>query len=143
IAVLNAWIVISQGHAAGQANGSLDAAFRIVEDAVASENIPGAIALVAQHGKILREEAYGLSDVENKTPMTPRTLCWIASITKPITVAAAMKLVENGQLSLDDPVEKYLAEFAEQKDREGRHHEIKLRHLMSHTSGIQPSPPTR
>jgi CubicO group peptidase (beta-lactamase class C family)/sugar phosphate isomerase/epimerase len=122
---------------------ALDPAFRIVQDAVANENIPGAIALVAKDGKIIREEAFGLSDVENKRPMTPTTLCWIASITKPVTVAATMKLVERGQLSLDDPVERYLPEFAEQKDREGRHHAIKLRHLMSHTSGIQPNPPTR
>src|SRR5206468_1576190 len=96
---------------------ALDPAFRLVQDAVANENIPGAIALVAQHGKIIREEAFGLSDVEDKRPMTPTTLCWIASITKPVTVAAATKLVESGQLSLDDPVEKWLPEFAEQKDR--------------------------
>src|SRR5262249_32081000 len=117
--------------------------FRIVQDAVANENIPGAIALVTRKGKVIREEAFGLSDVENKKPMTPTTLCWIASITKPVTVASAMKLVESGKLSLDDSVEKFLREFAEQKDREGRHHEIKVRHLMTHTSGIQPNPPTR
>src|SRR5438477_3444002 len=100
---------------------SLDGAFWLVQEAVEKDNIPGAIALVAQHGKIIREEAFGLSDVEHTTPMTPRTLCWIASITKPVTVAAAMKLVESGQLGLDDPVEKFLPEFREQKDREGRH----------------------
>src|SRR4051794_39850858 len=93
---------------------SLDEAFGIVRDAVAKENVPGAIALVAQHGKIIREEAFGLCDVESQRPMTPATLCWIASITKPVTVAAAMKLVESGKLSLDDAVEDYLPEFKEQ-----------------------------
>jgi CubicO group peptidase (beta-lactamase class C family) len=122
---------------------SLDRAFQMVRDAVNNENIPGAIALVAQNGKIVREEAFGVSDEERRTPMTPRTLCWIASITKPVTVAAAMKLVERGDLSLDDPVDKYLPQFAEQKDRDGQHHVIRLRHLMSHTSGIQPNPPSR
>jgi CubicO group peptidase (beta-lactamase class C family) len=122
---------------------SLDAAFRIVQDAVAADNIPGAIALVAQHGKIVREEAFGLSDIENKTPMRAQTLCWIASITKPVTAAAAMKLVESGQLGLDDPIEKFLPEFKEQKDREGHHPTITIRQLMSHTSGIQANPPTR
>jgi CubicO group peptidase (beta-lactamase class C family) len=135
--------VLAFGNAWGQNNASLDAAFRIVEDAVASENLPGAIALVAQHDKILREEAYGVSDIANKTRMTPQTLCWIASITKPVTVAAAMKLVESGQLSLDDPVEKLLPEFAEQRDRDGQHHVITIRQLMSHTSAIQPNPPSR
>jgi len=129
--------------AADKVSAALDPAFRIVQEAVANENIPGAIALVAQHGKIIREEAFGVSEVENKRPMTPTTLCWIASITKPVTVAAAMKLVESGKLSLDDPVEKFLPEFSEQKNREGRHYEVRLRHLMSHTSGIQPNPPTR
>ncbi len=122
---------------------TLDSAFQIVEEAVTKQDIPGAIALVAQHGKILREQAFGVSDIENKTSMTPRTLCWIASITKPVTVAAAMKLVESGNLSLDDPVEKFLPEFREQKDRQGQHHIVTIRHLMSHTSGIQPNPPSR
>jgi len=126
-----------------RANASLDAAFQIVEDAVARGEVPGAIALVAHEGKIVREEAYGLSDVENKVPFTPKTICWIASITKPVTVAAAMKLVEEGQIGLDDAIEKYLPEFAEQKDKEGRRQAITIRHLMNHTSGIQANPPTR
>lgn len=129
--------------ASGQTNATLDPAFRIVEEGVRTENVPGAIALVAQYGKVLREEAYGVSDIAHKTPMTPRTLCWIASITKPVTVAAAMKLVESGQLSLDDAIEKYLPEFGEQKDRDGQHHVITIRQLMDHTSGIQPNPPSR
>jgi len=60
-----------------------------------------------------------------------------------VTAAAAMKLVESGKLSLDDAVEDYLPEFKDQKGAEGRHHKITIRHLMSHTSGIQPNPPSR
>jgi CubicO group peptidase (beta-lactamase class C family) len=122
---------------------ALDAAFELVETAVAKGEIPGAIALVSKDGKVVREEAYGLADVEQKIPFTPRTICWVASITKPVTVAAAMKLVEEGRLGLDDPVEKYLPEFAEQKDQEGRRHRITIRQLMCHTSGIQTNPPLR
>jgi CubicO group peptidase (beta-lactamase class C family) len=122
---------------------ALDAAFKLVQDAVAKGEIPGAAVLVARNGRIVREEAYGLADVENKTPFTPTTLCWIASITKPVTVAAAMKLVEAGQLGLDDPVETHLPEFKEMQDKEGRRHTVTVRQLMSHTSGIQPNPPTR
>src|SRR5437868_12231522 len=77
---------------------SLDTAFGIVRDTLIKDNVPGAIALVAQHGKIIRDEAFGQCDVENQRPMTPTTLCWIASITKPVTTAAAMKLVESGKL---------------------------------------------
>lgn len=54
-----------------------------------------------------------------------------------------MKLVEAGQLGLDEPVEKYLPEFKEMQDKEGRHQVVTIRQLMSHTSGIQPNPPTR
>jgi CubicO group peptidase (beta-lactamase class C family) len=122
---------------------ALDAAFDFVETTVANGEIPGAIALVSKDGKVVREEAYGLADVEQKIPFTPRTICWVASITKPVTVAAAMKLVEEGRLGLDDPVEKYLPEFAELKDKDGRHHAITIRQLMCHTSGIQANPPLR
>jgi CubicO group peptidase (beta-lactamase class C family) len=125
------------------AAAKLDAAFDFVRTAVANGDVPGAIALVTQHGKVIREEAFGLADVENKIAMQPNTLCWIASITKPVTVAAAMKLIEEGKLGLDDPVEKWLPEFAELKDKEGKHHAVTIRQLMSHTSGIQSNPPLR
>jgi CubicO group peptidase (beta-lactamase class C family) len=125
------------------APAKLDAAFELVKSAVDKGTVPGAIALVTQHGKVIREEAYGLADVENKVSFKPDTLCWIASITKPVTVAAAMKLIEEGKLGLDDPVEKYLPEFAELKDKDGKHHAVTIRQLMSHTSGIQANPPLR
>ena len=88
-----------------QASHSLDSAFHLVRDAVEQNEIPGAIALVARGGKIARHEAYSLRDIENRLPFTSNTLCWIASITKPVTVAAAMTLVDAGKLALDDPVE--------------------------------------
>jgi CubicO group peptidase (beta-lactamase class C family) len=122
---------------------SLEPAFRLVREAVQQGEVPGAVALVARHGRVLRHEAYGLRDIENQVPFTTNTLCWIASITKPVTVAAAMTLVDAGKLALDDPVEKYLPEFREQKDTNGTHHVFTIRHLMSHTSGLVPNPPTR
>jgi CubicO group peptidase (beta-lactamase class C family) len=134
---------LPSGALLADSKSALDSAFAIVQEAVAKGEVPGAVALVSQRGQIIREEAFGLADVERKTPFTPRTLCWIASITKPVTVAAAMKLVETGQLGLDDPVEKYLPEFKEMQDKEGRHQAVTIRQLMSHTSGIQPNPPTR
>src|SRR4051794_33721702 len=120
------------GLAAGS-DDRLDSAFRLVREAVEKGEVPGGIALVARNGKILRQEAYGLSDVENRLPFKTNTLCWIASITKPVTVAAAMTLVDAGKLGLDDAVEKYLPEFREQTDTNGTHHAFTIRHLMSHT----------
>src|SRR5262245_28323283 len=121
----------------------LEPAFRLVREAVERNEVPGAIALVARGGKILWNEAYGLRDIENQVPFTTNTLCWIASITKPVTVAAAMTLVDVGKLALDDPVEKYLPEFREQTDTNGVHHAFTIRQVMSHTSGLVPNPPTR
>lgn len=129
-------------HAAGP-DASLDTAFRLVREAVEKKEVPGAIALVAREGGILRHEALGLRDIENQLPFTTNTLCWIASITKPVTVAAAMTLVDAGKLALDDSVEKYLPEFREQTDTNGAHHVFTIRQLMSHTSGLVPNPPTR
>jgi CubicO group peptidase (beta-lactamase class C family) len=122
---------------------SLELAFRLVHEAVDRGEVPGAIALVARGGKILRQEAWGLRDIEKQLPFTTNTLCWIASITKPVTVAAAMTLVDAGKLALDDSVETYLPEFREQTDTNGVHHPFTIRQLMSHTSGLVPNPPTR
>jgi CubicO group peptidase (beta-lactamase class C family) len=138
---LLAFLVTDQAHCVEPA--AFNAAFDLVETAVAKGEVPGALALVSKDGKVVREEAYGLADVEQKIPFTPRTICWVASITKPVTVAAAMKLVEEGRLKLDDPVEKHLPEFAELADKEGRHHSITIRQLMCHTSGIRANPPLR
>jgi len=128
---------------AAEHQDSLDSSFRLVRAAVEKNEVPGAVALVARGGTILRHESYGLRDLEHKLPFTTNTLCWIASITKPVTVAAAMTLVDANKLALDDPVEKYLPEFREQKDTNGLHHAFTIRHLMSHTSGLVPNPPTR
>src|SRR5437899_8488411 len=63
---------------------SLDSAFRLVSEAVEKDEVPGAVALVARGGTILRHESYGLVDIEHQLPFTTNTLCWTASITKPV-----------------------------------------------------------
>lgn len=130
--------------AAAQDSASRQAgAFRLIEDAVAKGEIPGAVALVAQRGKIVREAAYGLSDIENRVPFSIDTVCWLASVTEPVTTAAIMKLVEEEKLRLDDPVEKYIPEFQAQQDKDGRHHAITIRQLLTHTAGLPADPPAR
>jgi heparin/heparan-sulfate lyase len=144
--ILMLWLVtgVFGGWAAAQDSASRQAAaFKLVENAVAKGEIPGAVALVAHRGEIVREAAYGLSDIENRVPFTGDTVCWIASVTKPVTTAAIMKLVEEGKLRLDDPVEKYIPEFQTQQDKDGRHHGITIRQLLTHTAGLPADPPTR
>src|SRR3954467_4720209 len=73
--------------------------------------VAGVVVLVADKEKVLDLESVGVSSVEKKTPMKTDALFWIASMTKSMTGAALMILVDEGKLSLDDPVEKYLPEF--------------------------------
>lgn len=129
--------------AAAPPESRLDKAFQIVREAVDRGQAPGAIALVSAGGRVLREEAYGFSDLEGKVPFQKNTICWIASVTKPVTAAAVMTLVDAGKIGLDDPVEKYLPEFRDQIGPGGKHHPVTIRHLLSHSSGLPMDPPTR
>jgi CubicO group peptidase (beta-lactamase class C family) len=113
----------------------------------------GFVTLVARHGHIALFSAVGYQDLETKAPMKSDTLFRIMSMTKPMTAVAVMMLVEEGRLSLIDPVEKYLPEFRGQKlkikcpdsggttDCTGKpSRPITIFDLLSHTSGIQEPP---
>jgi CubicO group peptidase (beta-lactamase class C family) len=86
-----------------------------LKEGVASGEIPGAVVLIARNGKLVTFESYGLRDRETKAPMTNDTIFRIASMSKPITSLAALVLMEEGKLSLADPVAKYIPAFAETK----------------------------
>jgi CubicO group peptidase (beta-lactamase class C family) len=115
---------------------------------VATGKIPGAVALVQQHGKPVYFETFGKRDVAN--PMTKDTIFRLYSMSKPITSVAAMMLVEDGKLKLDDPVAKYIPAFADAKVgvyvKAGDEHAtsafvplrrpITIADLLRHTSGI-------
>jgi CubicO group peptidase (beta-lactamase class C family) len=81
--------------------------------------------------------AFGLADLENQTRMSNNALFGIMSMTKPITATALMILVDEGKLSVDDPVEKYIPSFADAKLTSGEPvRGLKIRHLLTHTSGL-------
>jgi CubicO group peptidase (beta-lactamase class C family) len=90
---------------------------------------PGLAVLVAQDGKILFEKSYGLADREYHVPVIPQTTFRIGSITKQFTASAILKLQEQGKLSVDDKLSKYIPDFP-------RGDEVTLRELLNHTSGI-------
>jgi CubicO group peptidase (beta-lactamase class C family) len=115
--------------------GRFEPAFALLRQAVENGEVPGGIALVGSRDRVLRHEAFGVADPEHRIPFTEDTLCWMASITKTVTAAAAMLLVEEGRLNLDTPATKYLPEF--------KAHSFTIRQLMSHTSGLGVNPPTR
>jgi len=83
----------------------------ILQTHVSSGSVPGAVALVA-HGDQVEVQAAGAADVDGTSPMTRDSIFRIASITKPITAAAALMLAEDGQIALDDPVGRWLPELA-------------------------------
>lgn len=113
---------------------------------VKGKTLAGAVTLVADKDKILSLEAVGWANIEDNQLMKTDAVFWIASMSKPITAAALMLLVDAGLVSLDDPVEKFLPEFkdvwvAVEQDKE--HMLLKrpkakmtVRHILSHTSGM-------
>jgi len=115
---------------------------------LAAHTMAGAVFLVATKDKILDEETVGFADVETQKPMSPDNEFAIASMTKPMTGVALMMLVDEGKVSIDDPVEKYLPEFKGQtvKGPNGTlvppTHPILIREILSHTSGL-PNVPDR
>jgi CubicO group peptidase (beta-lactamase class C family) len=82
---------------------------------IAQGKIPGAVLLIHQHGKPVYTGLFGVRDVATKLPMTTDTIFRISSMTKPITSVAAMMLIDEGKLKLDDPVSKYIPSFANMK----------------------------
>jgi CubicO group peptidase (beta-lactamase class C family) len=86
-----------------------------LRDQIATGKIPGAIVLIQQHGKPVYHEFFGVRDVATKQPMTDDTIFRLFSLTKPITSVAAMMLVDEGKIKLDDAIAKYIPSFANVK----------------------------
>jgi CubicO group peptidase (beta-lactamase class C family) len=117
---------------------------------VTTGKIAGAVLLIQQHGQPVSLESFGVRDVENKHPMTADTIFRLYSMSKAITSVAAMMLVDDGKISLDDPLSKYIPAFAdvkvalESRDKDGRptlvsqpaDRPIRIEDLLRHTSGL-------
>ncbi len=115
----------------------------LLRQAVDDGLVAGAVAAVARRGSVGYLEAVGVQDLRTKTPMTPRTIFRIYSMAKPVTAVAAMMLWEQGRFQLDDPVAKYLPEFAGVRvvDAPGAAprppvRPITVEDLLLHTSGL-------
>lgn len=118
---------------------------KLLEPYVESGEIPGAVTVIATKDKILQIDCVGYADLETKCPMTSETVFWMASQTKTVTAVAVMLLIEEGKLSLDEPITKYIPELsalqvvAEKTDDKTVlvpvDKSITLRMLLSHTAG--------
>jgi CubicO group peptidase (beta-lactamase class C family) len=104
-------------------------------DAALERRVVGCVVLVHEAGKPAYARAAGFADREAGTPVRENTIFRLASVTKPIVAAAALRMIDLGLLSLDDPVTKYLPFFTMEAP-DGSVPVIQIRHLLSHTSGI-------
>ena len=106
----------------------------LINDAVQSHLIPGAVLIIGHNGQVVYRKAYGnRALIPASEPMTVDTIFDAASLTKVIaTTSCMMKLVEEGKVRIADPVTKYLPEF------QGGHSDITIRNLMTHFSGLRP-----
>jgi CubicO group peptidase (beta-lactamase class C family) len=127
-----------------QSKAQIDQVLRQKSEA---KEIPGVVAMAATGKEVIYQGAYGKRDLSKDDAMTVDSVFWIASMTKAITSAAGMQLVEQGKLSLDAPIGKVLPDLAAPQVLEGfdakgepklrpAKKPITLRHLMTHTAGL-------
>ncbi len=112
-----------------------------MQEFVAAGEISGAVTLVATRQRVVHLGAVGKADLASGTAMRPDTIFWIASMTKPITATAVLMLQDEGKLSVDDLVGKYIPELAELKTPSGKAANLTIRHLLTHTSGLAEATP--
>ncbi|SEP48918.1 CubicO group peptidase, beta-lactamase class C family [Rhodospirillales bacterium URHD0017] len=121
-----------------------------IEEGVKNNELPGAVVLIARNGKLVMFDSFGFRDKDAKVPMTNDTIFRIASMTKPIVSVAAIMLMEEGKLTLADPVSRFIPAFAdikvavEKKNGDGTVEYVQepqtrpmtVQDLLRHTSGL-------
>ncbi|MFT3922227.1 MAG: serine hydrolase domain-containing protein [Myxococcales bacterium] len=112
--------------------GRLDA---VIEEALEAQRIVGTVVVVLEHGRPLYVHAAGWADRESRVPMREDTVFRLASVTKPIVSVAALRLVEQGKLSLDAEVARYLPQFRPRL-ADGSAPAVSVRQLLTHTAGL-------
>ncbi|MCC6929325.1 MAG: serine hydrolase [Gemmatimonadaceae bacterium] len=103
----------------------------VANAAVSEHRTPGVSIAIVRNGRTILAKGYGYADLENDVPATPETVYRIGSVTKQFTSAAIMRLVEQGKLTLDDTLQKFVPNVPSQGNR------VTVRHLLNHTSGIK------
>ncbi len=122
-------VLVCVAHAEGQTGGNKIDDY--IRHEIAVRSVPGLVFVVMENGRVVRQGAYGLANVETSSSAELESVFELASVTKPITAVAVMMLVEGGKVRLDDSVDKYLA------GTPAAWHEITIRELLSHTSGLR------
>jgi CubicO group peptidase (beta-lactamase class C family) len=102
---------------------------RFVSSFIQKKQVPGVALLVRQNGRTVKMQGYGLANIEHGVPVIPQTVFQSGSMGKQFTAMGVLILAERGKLKVDDPISKYL-------DVPSTWHDIKIRHLLTHTSGL-------
>lgn len=105
---------------------------RLVEDDRVALGTPGLAAAVVVGDSIAWAQGFGLADIEQNAPVRPESVFRIASISKAVAATAVLQLVERGLVSLEDPIQRFVPSFPRKPQGE-----IRIRHLLTHTSGIR------
>ncbi|CAI0817043.1 Esterase estB [Serratia marcescens] len=116
----------------GSTGNAIDGA---IEQALREKRLVGAVVLVAQGGEIVYRRAAGMADREAGKPMALNTLFRLASVSKPIVSTAALALMAQGAMRLDDPITRWLPNFRPRL-ADGTQPLLTLWHLMTHTAGL-------
>jgi CubicO group peptidase (beta-lactamase class C family) len=134
---------IAEPEAVGVSSERLGRIRRFIGSYIESNQIAGAVTLVARKGRVVHFQAQGWRNKEDSLPMEKNSLFWLASMTKPIVSTALMMLWEDGIFMLDDPISRWLPGYAEKQVRDSVTRKlipavrpITVRHLLTHTSGL-------
>lgn len=114
-----------------QQDGLTKALDKIVDGLDKGRNAPGGVVTISRHDTILYNRAFGSADLEHQVDFTPETITETGSVAKQFTATAVLLLVDEGKISLDDDVRKYIPELKNYGDT------IKIRNLLTHTSGLK------
>jgi CubicO group peptidase (beta-lactamase class C family) len=119
--------VLAISFTAAAQNAAVDRVFAQYD----KKDSPGCSLVVTQAGKVLYSKGYGMADLDHDVPITPSSVFHVASISKEFTAASILLLEQDGKLSIDDDVRKYIPELPDFGPR------ITLRHLLHHSSGLR------
>jgi CubicO group peptidase (beta-lactamase class C family) len=123
-------LILFTSFAAAQTSANTAPVDEYVKAEMQRQHIPGLSLLVAKNGKIVQAEGFGLANVELQVPVKPESVFQSGSVGKQFTATAVMMLVEQGKVSLEDPLTKYF------KDAPASWKDVTVRELLSHTAGF-------
>ncbi len=143
-------IIVAEAESVGMSTERLQRINTFIQEYIDTDQIAGAVTLVARKGKVVHFEAQGWRDVANQVPMTKDDIFVLMSMTKPVVSSALMMLFEEGKFLLDDPIAKWIPEYENHMVRintdgvrpvtvpEAR--PVTVRHVLTHTSGLTMNP---